>query len=458
MSKKILKFLLLFSIISVVYCIWAIQPLPFDDWSITKPHSLFSMPPMPETGQQIRYCFNGVYFFTTSPFSFLKVWSLFASIISVALFWILLSKERIFVRCGLTLLLALGFPYFGHVGPWNLSAAVYVVPFVWMMLWYVSYKKVRYTDMPFLLKGIWMFVLTFIAASWHEVWLISFAGIVGYLIFDALFLLKKRGQSFNWKSLSMHFSVVLGYVLAVVFYTRGGPSQFVDNRLGTPGVFETLFNWPYIMKAFLLGTKESIVLIKDTFPVFLLILFVKLNKKFQNKLSSDFKLFFVVALGSILFTYVYAFLIGAIHWRVRWLCAVSLSVAFYALPGSILIDRFRFVKKDSFKRIIRICSIVIAVIWLSYNTFYTYIYTNIDVGRWLQYRQMVLDRNPAVLKGLSGPSTLSKNRPKGYAPFDHIWGAQDNRYRFFWGPSPAMIRAAVEGIWEDESIGRFFIY
>lgn len=457
-KKSLLNAILFSTIVAIVYSIWAIQPLPFDDWVITKPHSLFSMPPMPKTGQQIRYYFNGEYFFTTSPFSFLKVWSLFTAILSASLFWALFSKERIVMRAGLTLLTLLGFPYFGHIGTWNMAAATYTGSVVWMALWYVAYRKIRRTDAQFLFKAILFFVLTFIAASWHEVWLISFAGIVGYLIFDAIFLLKKRNQSFNLRLLSIHFGVVLAYVLAIAFYTRGGPSQFVEGRLGTPDVFGTFFNWPYITKAFLLGTKESLVLIKDTFPVFLLITYVKLNKKFQNKLSSDYMLFFVTALGSILFTYVYTFLIGAIAWRVRWLCAISLSVAFYALPGSIVIDRFRFAGKDSFIKVVRVCSIVIAAVWLSYNTFFTYIYTNIDVGRWLQYRQMVLDRDPAALEELSGSSTMPKNRSKGVATRDHIWGIQDDRYRFFWGPSPNMIRAAVKDIWDSERTKEFFIY
>ena len=455
--KKLLNTILFLLIVTAVYVIWVVQPLPFDDWCITRLHSLFSMPPMPETGQMIRYCFNGIYFFTTSPFSFLRMWSLFTAIVSVTLFWAVLRKERILIRSGLTLLAVLGFPYFGHIGTWNHAASIYTVSVVWMMLWYVLYKKISNTARPSLLNGMPMFVLTFIAASWHEVWLIYFAGIVGYLVFDAIFMLKKRDQSFNLRSLSIHFSVISAYVLAVVFYTRGGPSQFVDGRLGTPDAFGTFFHWPYILKAFLLGTKENLVLIKDVIPIFFLIAYVKLNKNFQNRLSSDFMLFFVTALGSILFTYVYVFLVGSIVWRVRWLCAISLSVAFYALPGSILIDRFRFIDKKFFTRVIRICSIIIAVCWLSYNTFFTYIYTNIDVAGWLQYRQMVLDQNPEARENVCC-KTLPEGRPKGVASWDHVWGAQDDRYRFFMGPSDAMVRLATDAFFEEKDPNKFFIY
>lgn len=457
MFKNLLSYILLSMIIAVIYIIWVIQPLPFDDWCITKLHSLFSMPPMPETGQQIRYYFSGMYFFTTSPFSFLRVWSFFTAIVSASLFWAALSQERIIVRSGLTLLVVLGFPYLGHIGAWNHAASIYTVSVVWMILWYISYRNLRHSNMQFLLKGVVFFILTFLAASWHELWLISFAVIVSYLAYDAFSLGKERKRPFKLRSLSVHMSVILAYTIAIIFYTRGGPSQFIDGRLGAPGTFALSLNWAYLMKAFVIGTKGNLLLAKDVLPVWLLILYIQLNKNFENKLSKDFSVFFVIALGSVFFLYVYAFIVGDIVWRVRWLCAVSLSAAFYALPKSILTDHFHLWRKDSFIKGVRFCSICVACIWLSYNAYFTYVYTNIDVAGWLQYRQMVLDRNPDGREELCC-RTLPEGRPKGVASWDHVWGAQDDRYRFFMGPSEATVRSAVDVIFKDESSNKFFIY
>jgi len=458
MSKKeLLNFMLFPLIVAIIYAIWAIQPLSWDDWCITKLHTLFIRPPFPQSGQQIRYSLGAQYFFATNPFSFLKVWSLLAAIVSTSLLWAVFIKESIFIRAGMTLLVLLGFPYLGHIGAWNFAASTYILSVIWIILWYAVFRKIHHINKKILLKAALFFTLTFFAASGHEVWLISFAGIAGYFIFDAISLLQKKDRSPKLKSLSVHLSVVLAYMFAVAFYLRGGPSQFIDARQNTPGVFAALWNWPHIIRAFVIGTKGSLVLIKDCFPVFLLIVYIKLKKNFQNKLSSDFKLFLAMALGTFLFIYVGAFIFGDTAWRVRWLCAVSLSVAFYSLPTSILIDGFSFAKKDYFIKVVRFCCIIVVVIWLSYNAYRTYVYTNIDVVGWLQYRQMVLDRNPDVLKKLCC-STLPKNRPRGVAKWEHAWGAQDDRYRFFFGPTVAMIAPAVKAIWEDESTKKGFFY
>ena len=454
MSKKtLLNFILVSAIIAIIYGIWAIQPLGHDDWRYAGTHhALFIPPPLPETGQAIRYIFNASHFLPIGPFSLFRPWSLFTAIVLTSLFWAALIQEPILIRAGLTLLVLLGFPYLGHIGAWNLAASMYTVSAAWMMLWYALLRKIRYVDKQFILKGISFFILTFIAASWHEVWLITFAAIVIYFLFDAFSLVHKRDKSFKLRSLSIHLSIILAYICAVAFYTRGGPNRFIDTRIGDqPGHFISLCNWSYVIKAFLLGTKESLVLIKDSLPVFLLIIYIKLNKNFKTKLSSDFRLFLAAALGSILFMYVVSLVLGPPDWRARWLCVLSLSVAFYALPKSNLIDRFSITRSDSFIRAVRFFSIIAAVIWLSYNAYFTYVYTNIDVVKWLQFRQMVLDRNPAVMKNLGG-CTLPKNRLKGIAYWDHPWGVQDNKYRIFCGPEEYWIHKAINDVWNDQSV------
>ena len=87
-----------------------------------------------------------------------------------------------------------------------------------------------------------------------------------------------------------------------------------------------------------------------------------------------------------------------------------------------------------------------AICWLVFNAFFTYAYTNIDVMGWLQYRQMVVDRNPAALTGLCC-KTLPEGRPKGVAWWDHTWGAQDDRYRFFFAPDYKTIKSCVAIFW-----------
>lgn len=451
-KKTILSFIILSTIIAIIHGLWIIQPMLFDEWDVSKPHTFFIAHPFPKTGQEIRYYFSSWYFLPTNPFSFYRPWSFFTAIFLTSLFWVAFIKEPIFVRAWLTLLVLLGFPYLGHIGPWNIAASMYTVSVVWMMIWYAVFINIRYVNMPFILKGILFFILTFIAASWHEVWLITFAGIVGYFIFDAFSLLKRRRQFFKIKSSGIYLSVIAAYILAVAFYTRGGPSKFIDKRMYCmPGHFTTLFNWPHIIKAFLLGTKESLVLFKDSIPVFLLIVYLKLNKNFKTKLNADFKLFVAAALGSILFIYVGAFIFGAVDWRTRWLCVLSLSVAFYAFPQAILINRFSFMRSQSFIKTVRFFSVIVVVIWLSYNAFFTYIYTNIDVIKWLRYRQMVLDHNPDVLKGL-GHCTLPKNRPKGVATLDHAWGYQDDRYRIFIGPAEKVaVFPSIKAFWEKKA-------
>ena len=87
-----------------------------------------------------------------------------------------------------------------------------------------------------------------------------------------------------------------------------------------------------------------------------------------------------------------------------------------------------------------------ALILVAANAYFTYGYTNIDVRGWLQYRQMVVDRNPAALQSLCC-HTLPAGRPRGAAWWDHERGAQDDRYRFFMAPGLIEVRGNVRYFW-----------
>jgi hypothetical protein len=441
---------LFFIVIVIVYFLWAIQPLSNDEWGANfTPYANKVQPLFPKTGQEIRYCFSSESLLPNNQFSLFRPWTLFSAIFFISLFWRALINEPIAMRAGLTLLTALGFPYLGHIGPWNLASSMYTVSLAWMMVWYAVFRKIRYGNTRFALKAIVLLFLTFIAASWHEVWLVTFFGIVVYLFFDVFYLSQEQGKFFKSKSFCIFLSVILAYILAVNFYIRGGSAQFIDRRVGASGLFATLFNWPHAIKAFLLGTKENLVLIKDSLPVFLLIIYAKLNKNFKTKLVLDFKLLLVVALGAIFFTYVLAFIYGPPDWRVRCLCVFSLSFALYGLPKSILINFLGIVKKVYFIKAVRVFSVTLAVIWLSYNAYFTYVYINIDVVKWLKFRQMFLIHNLDAMQKLND-CTLPKDRPKGKATWKHSWGGQDDRYRFFVGPSDDLIHKGINTIWNRD--------
>ena len=361
--------------------------------------------------------------------------------------WGALINETLLIRVILVLLGVFGFPYLGHIGPWNIAASHYTVSVVWMILWYFLYRRSCQTNTHFFGKGITLFCITFIAASWHEVWTVAFGGIVVYLLWDAGMLARQRHKSLVEKLLSIHLSVILGAVLAVAFYTKGGSSKFLDERAHTPGFFVSLLNWHHFVNALLTGTRTTLLMFKDALPVFLMVLFIKLDKRFRNVLSRDFRLFAAIALGSILFLYINAFLQGPAHWRVRCLCVVAVSVAFYAFePSGGWAALLRLGERGRSLKLVRGCLLAVVSVWFAYNTYFTYVYTNIDVAGWLQYRRAVVAHDPRTLSSPFG-HTLPAGRPRGAAHWDHIWGAQDDKYRFFSAPSIPQVITQIRYLW-----------
>lgn len=449
-GKTLLNIGLLFLIISVIYIIWAIQPLCFDDWlqylHNPKTDALFIRPHFPETGQQIRYCFSSEYIFPTNPFSLYRPWTLLTAVLMVAIFWAALSHEKTVVRAGLTFLAVAGFPYIGHVGLWNGAANQYTLSFLWMTVWYISFRSIRYWDRKSPLKYFIFFAVTFITSSWHEVWLITFAAITAYFMVDTFFTLRKSGKSFKFDTLIILFIILTAYALAFIFYTRGGSAKFINERVQAPAASHLILLTPaYLIRSLLAGTKEVLVSIKDSLPILLLIAYIKLNKDFNTRLRQDYKLLFSVALGAILFMYVVTFIIGCPPWRTRWLCILALALALYSFPNY----HIDFAKNRNVIKTIRFIFVSVSVIWLFKNIYFTYIYTNIDTVKWLKYRQMVLEHNPVAMGNLGG-CTLPKNRPKGVANWDRVWGAQDDRYRIFMGPSEETIHNAVSVFWREQ--------
>jgi hypothetical protein len=65
----------------------------------------------------------------------------------------------------------------------------------------------------------------------------------------------------------------------------------------------------------------------------------------------------------------------------------------------------------------------------------------------LNYRQMVLDHNPKALVSFP-PRTIPHNRPKGSARQEGPWGGEDDRYRYFYGPSRSQVFSAVTMYWQ----------
>lgn len=421
-------------LIAVIYVLWAIQPLPSDDWSFLQTTFHF-----PERGQELRYIF-GKSFFSASPISFYKPATLLTAIFVVGLPWTAYLRQRITLRVGLVLLIVLGFPYLGLVGPWNLAAADYTVAAVWMALWYFIYRAFNKSTKQWYWAPV-LAIATFFTAVWHEVWLVTFSMITAFLILEDYLSYKRIGRI--TKEQCAGISVALAYILAVLYYTHGGPEKFVNERTLSPGSFESAFTWANFLKTLLWGTKENLVLIKDCLPIFIILGFMKLKERQPNRLEPDFKFFLVASLGVILFMYVIFFLVGPIHWRARWLCAFILAVTFYAAPRPFLTGALEKLKLQKYLPFL----VSLSVFWLLWNAYFTYYYTNVDVAGWLKYRQMVINRDPIVLERLCC-RTLPVGRPKGELYYlDHEWGVQDNRYRYFFPPKLATVVPRVKAYW-----------
>jgi len=437
--QKGISLLLLLVIISTFYILGAIQPSSIDDWHL-KTRQGFYFPTIPESGRLLRravgdsmLCLNG--------FSMFKPAILLTAILISILIWNSLSSEKILVRFGLTLLAGLGFPYLGNIITWNVAASQYTVAVIWMFLWYVILRAARKKN-----RMTWwmlLFVVSFFTSTWHEVWLISFSVIAGFLLIESFCFRCKRIKSNKLSPEQIAGIVVaIGYVLAIIYYTRRGPEVFIDRMVAQSDITKSIMNWSYIIKVAVMGTKENMVTIKDCIPIFALIGYIKLNKNFHNRLEKDFKLLLFVTAGVFLSSYAMVFIKVPFYWRVRWMHACILSVTFFAFPNSVLIKLTKYFKLVPLK-IIRRVLLALVIIWLSYNAYFTYYYTNIDVVGWLRFRQKVLShddlRTLGALEELSY-RTIPEGRPKGTAKWDHVWGAQDDRYRFFSGPDFSSVR------------------
>ena len=429
-------------IIFCVYSIWVVQPWYSDDWG--RQWREFSIP---RAGDEFSRTVAAWYVSTVSPFSFVQPWALLTAISATALAWNVIAIKQLVIRGSAALILILGFPYFGHVATNPSTFGVYVVAVFWLALWLLIYFRTHNTT-----KGQrWylpiIFCASFMVAIWSEVFLISFFGVVAYLFFDA-WLGSHNRPSTQRGNLWLSASVVLaGYLLALLYYTSGGHLEVVLDSRARPTNLAQFLNPVSVARALLLGSKEIAVLLKDCVPLFVLAGYIKLkNRAAYQLLEKYYKLFLALSAGVFLFSIICMWLVGVIQWRTRWPCAMVLICTFISIPETSwgpVIARFGHGRWKSKLLVISWWS---AIFWLATNAFFTYGYTNIDVRGWLQYRQMVLDRNPAALERLCC-HTLPEGRPRGVAWWDHEWGAQDDRFRFFMAPDIIAVRGNVRFFW-----------
>ncbi len=460
-KKQILSGFCLGLILVSIYFLWAVQPLSEDDWGNFVTYHGSRWLSIPSSGQALR-AEVGHKLFSTNPFSLFKPGSLLTDIFVIGLFWCALAKESLPVRSSLTLILTLGFPYLAQIGGWNLASGDYGLAAVWMFVWVVVFRAAR-DDRAKWWAWPLLFAVSFLTSIWHEVWVVTFFFVVGFLFLKACGLFnpsgmeqgeaaQKRSSLNNWGIFGLVF---ISYSLALTYFVHGGAQRLNDGRLSWLETFAFLFNWPRISKTLLFGTKENLVLFKDFIPVFFTFAYIKFNKNFQEKFKLDFPLFAAASLGALTFMYVVYFLIGPIHWRARWLCGYILSATFFIMPNSFLINPIQRFGLGEHLSSIRRGLLAVAVIWFLYNTYFTYYYTNVDVVGWLQYRQKVLARDPGVLDNICC-RTLPLGRPQGvmdlHPPLLHEWGGQDDRYRIFMGPWDWTRRECILLYWDPKRI------
>ena len=109
-------------IILCVYSIWVVQPWYSDDWG--RQWLEFSIP---RAGSEFSRTVASWYVSTVSPFSFVQPWALLTAISATALAWKVIAIKQLAIRSSATLILILGFPYFGHVATNPSTFGVYVV-------------------------------------------------------------------------------------------------------------------------------------------------------------------------------------------------------------------------------------------------------------------------------------------------------------------------------------------
>jgi hypothetical protein len=282
-------------------------------------------------------------------------------------------------------------------------------------------------------KYVVLFIVSFFTAVWHEVWLVLFAFIILFLLAQAVLWKEQKDNNSAQRDWIIFFIVSVAYLLAIRYYVNGESQKFLALRTQQTGNVTSFLTAGNLIKTIVGGTKENLVLLKDFIPVFLILLYIKLDKKFRNLLESDFFLFVAAAAGSIVFMYVVYMFVGPIHWRARWQCGFIWTIVFLALPIRFIFTFFNSVHLNKHIELIRRLCLIVALVWFAHTAYRTFWYTNIDVRGWLQYRDRVVKKDPDVLNGLCC-RTLPEGRPRGVAPPNsHVWGVQDDRYRFFMG-------------------------
>ncbi len=429
-------------IILCVYSIWVIQPWYSDDWG--RQWVEFSIP---RAGHMFRIYVASWYVSTVSPFSFFQPWALLTAISATALAWNVVAIRQLVMRGSATLVLILGFPYFGHVATNPSTFGVYVVPVAWLAIWLLIYFQTQSTHGVKPWHWPIIFGASFMVAIWSEVFLIAFFVVVAYLFYDAWRGDHNRQSIQRGNSWLVASVVLVGYLLALLYYTSGGHPEAAISSRGGPGNLIRIRNPATIAHALLQGSKEIAVLLKDCLPLFVIAGYIKLkNKAAYLSLEKHYKLFLALTAGIFGFVIICVWLAGVIQWRTRWPCAVVLICTFISIPETLWGPVIGHIGQWRWKSHLALISWWSALIWLAANAYFTYGYTNIDVRGWLQYRQMVVDRNPAALDRLCC-RTLPAGRPRGVAWWDHEWGAQDDRYRYFMAPDLITVRGNVRFYW-----------
>ena len=437
------------------YSLIVVQPVISDEWcpptnqliqwGAPKTPTLWAFY-IPYSGQMFQVAFGAYGLFTVSPFSLFRPWTFIGAGFMALLFWQAVTLPSLYSRTALTSIALLGFPYFGHVSVGVAGNAEYIFAAVWMFLWMLAYHQFQRQRPIRIWNWVLLFTMSFLTTIWSEVFLIAFSGLVAFLYLEAWLGGRKLQTQHHTHTWILASVVLAGYLIALLYYTRGGTEQFLDGGTG-PGRLGKILNSVSIASALIVGSKEILVLIKDCLPILLIIGYLKQRKEADHRrIEHYFRLLLGLTAGMFLFMIVCTWLVGVIQWRTRWLCAMIFLTTCYAVPSTSI---NLFVEKVGLARqmpLLTKVSLVAAVCWLVFNAFFTYAYTNIDVMGWLQYRQMVVDRNPAALTSLCC-KTLPEGRPKGVAWWDHEWGAQDDRYRFFFAPDYETIKSCVAIFW-----------
>ena len=437
------------------YSIVTVQPWISDDWcpptnqliqwGIQKTPTIWGFH-IPYSGKMIQVAFGAYGLFTVSPFSLFRPWIFMGTVFMALLLWRAVTVQNLYARALLTSIVLLGFPYFGTLSMSPAGSAEYTFAAFWMFIWVMAYHQFQRQRPIRIWNWALLFTMSFLTTIWSEVFLIAFSGLVAFLYLDA-WRDGRKLQTHHPSHAKLVASVVLaGWVLALLYYTRGGTEQFLDSDTEA-GRLGKILNSASIARALIVGTKEILVLVKDCLPILLIIGYLKQRKEAdQRHVEHYFRLLLGLTAGMFLFMIVCTWLVGVIQWRTRWLCAMIFLATCYAVPNSSIntvIARLGLMRQmPLFTKL----SLGAAICWLGFNAFFTYAYNNIDVIGWLQYRQMVVDRNPAALTGLCC-ETLPEGRPKGVAWWDHEWGAQDDRYRYFLAPDYTTIKSCVAIFW-----------